>query len=100
MFVSTSAHEGYGAPLVEAMYHGVPVIARHAGGTPEALGQAGVLYEELKAPELAELIHRVLDDQPLRAEILQSQQRRVAELLARPVAAEVRALLADFLSAT
>jgi glycosyltransferase involved in cell wall biosynthesis len=99
VFVSASAHEGYGLPLVEAMYHGVPVVARHAGGTPEALGPAGVLYEDLSAAELAELIHRVLEDQPLRADILASQQLRLRELAARPLEQELRALLADFLPA-
>lgn len=94
VYLSTSAHEGFGLPLVEAMYYGVPVVARAVGGTPEAMGQGGVLYDDLSAPELAALIHRVTTDQALRAGILQSQQRRVQEMLDRPLAAELRDLLA------
>jgi glycosyltransferase involved in cell wall biosynthesis len=97
VFVSCSAHEGYGAPLIEAMRRGVPVIARDAGGTSEALGGAGVMYAEATAAELAGLIHRVAGDKVLRAEILAAQQRRVLDIRARPVEQELRALLAGFL---
>jgi len=97
VFVSCSAHEGYGAPLVEAMRYGVPVIARDAGGTGEALGGAGVMYTDATATELGDLIHRVTSDNALRAEILSAQQRRVRDVLTRPVERELRDLLAGFL---
>ena len=98
-FVSCSAHEGYGAPLIEAMRHGVPVIARDAGGTSEALGSGGVMYAEATPAELAELINRVTSDQTLRGDILTAQQRRMNTAVARPVEEELRALLAAFLPA-
>ena len=97
VYLSCSAHEGFGAPLVEAMRHGVPVIARDAGGTTEALGNAGVMYAEATPAGLATLMERIASDQNLRAEILAAQQRRVGEILARPNEQELRALLADFL---
>lgn len=91
--VSTSAHEGYCLPLVEAMDHGVPVIARAAGGTPEAMDGAGVLYDNLAPAELGALFNRVLTDAALRQEILTSQQRRIQRARARNLEAEVKALL-------
>ena len=97
VFVCPSRHEGYCLPLVEAMFKGVPVIARDCGGMPEAMGGAGVLYDDLQPGELAELIRRVVDDPPLRAEILDSQRRRLDALARRPVAAELRSLLAETL---
>ena len=97
LFVSASDHEGYCLPLVEAMHCGVPVIAKDTGGMPEALGGAGVLYTDLDAPELAELMHRVLADAALRAQVLESQRRRMAVVQARDlreaVAELVRALV-------
>ena len=93
VYVCASAHEGYCLPLVEAMHMGVPVIARNVGGVPEAMGSAGVLYEELDAVELAELINRVLTDSALREEILLSQKKRMEELLARDFGAELKALM-------
>ena len=99
LFISCSAHEGYGAPLVEAMRHGVAVIARDAGGTREALGGAGVMYADSTPAELAVLVHRVASEQTLRGEILAAQQRRMAALAARPIEQELRSLLAAFLPA-
>lgn len=97
-YLSTSAHEGFGLPLVEAMYHGVPVIARATGGTPEAMGDGGVLYDRLDAPELALLVHRVIREPALRQEILASQQRRVQAMLDRPFNQELETLLAPLMA--
>jgi glycosyltransferase involved in cell wall biosynthesis len=91
--VTASEHEGYCLPLVEAMHKGVPVIAKHSGGMPEALGGAGITYDELSAGELAELISRVINDGQLRQEVLASQERRMSELRARRADEEVRKLL-------
>jgi len=93
LFVSASRHEGYCLPLVEAMYHGVPVIARDIGGMPEALGGAGVLFDNASPVTLAELMHRVLADAPLRDEILASQAARLREVLERDIEKECATLL-------
>ena len=37
VFVSTSAHEGFGVPLVEAMLMDVPVLAYRTSGVPDTL---------------------------------------------------------------
>ena len=93
VFVCASEHEGFCLPLVEAMHHQVPVIARNTGGMPEALGGAGVLYEDLSPQELAGLMHLVVADAPLRAEVLASQATRMRALAARQIAAELQSLL-------
>ncbi len=95
LFVSTSRHEGYGLPMVEAMYKGVPVVARNTGGVPEAMDGAGVLFDEAQPEELAALMARVLADDALRSEILDSQRTRIQKLLARPVQREIQGLLAE-----
>jgi glycosyltransferase involved in cell wall biosynthesis len=93
-FVCASAHEGYCLPLIEAMAHGLPVIARKAGGTPEAMDGAGVLYSGLDPSELATLIHRTLTDPALRTTVIASQQTRVDRWARRHPATEVQSLLA------
>ena len=98
LYVSASAHEGYCRPLLEAMDHGIPVIARAAGGTPEAMQDAGVLYEDLPPQELAALMHRVLTDASLRGEVLRSQAERIRRERERPVEAELKALLAGLVA--
>jgi glycosyltransferase involved in cell wall biosynthesis len=97
VFLTTSEHEGYCAPLLEAMYVGVPVVARAIGGIPEAMGGAGVLYDGMTPNELAGLVNRVIADQDLRNEVLASQDRRMKEIRLRDPAAELKSLLAGLL---
>lgn len=97
IFATTSRHEGYCLPLIEAMHKGVPVIARRTGGTPEALGSAGILINEFTPQELAELFGLVCHDETIRATVMASQQQRMAQVLNRPVREEFRGLLAGLL---
>lgn len=96
LFVTTSRHEGYCLPLLEAMHHGVPVVAPDTGGIPEALGGSGVLFDGLGPAELGGLFARVLEDEGLRSAVLASQQRRLAEVRARMIEAELAELMRDF----
>ncbi|MEI8140893.1 MAG: glycosyltransferase [bacterium] len=93
IFATTSRHEGYCLPLVEAMVKGVPVVSRQTGGTPEAMGDAGVMFEDLRAEELAELFGLLCFDAAFRHTVMESQQKRIATLLTRPVKEEFLALL-------
>lgn len=47
IFTLASESEPYGMVTLEALIHGLPVIATNSGGTPELLrhGQLGILYE-------------------------------------------------------
>lgn len=94
LFATTSRHEGYCLPVVEAMFKGVPVLARNVGGVPEAMDGAGVLFADAGPAELACLMHRLTTDAALRGEVLASQQARIQRLRERPVRQEFEALLA------
>jgi len=84
-----SRHEGYCLPLVEAMYFDTPVVTRYAGGMPEAMGDAGVMFDDFKPQELAQLVHKVCSDPDLRSKIMQSQKARLDKLRIRDVKKEV-----------
>ena len=43
LYVSMSRHEGFGVPLMEAVAHGVPVVAWPTGAVPYTLAGAGTL---------------------------------------------------------
>jgi glycosyltransferase involved in cell wall biosynthesis len=68
LYWSLSEHEGFGVPLVEAMWFDVPVLAYSRTATPETLGAAGVVFDskdDLRATAtLAKLLTR--DDKDLR----------------------------------
>ncbi len=93
LFATASRHEGYCLPVVEAMFKGVPVLARNVGGVPEALDGAGATFAEAKPEELACLMRRLTTDAALRGEILAAQRARIQRLAARPVQEELQGLL-------
>jgi glycosyltransferase involved in cell wall biosynthesis len=94
VFLCLSEHEGYGVPLVEAMAHGVPVVAHAAGAVADTLDGGGVLLET-KAPDLvAEVLDRVVRDAALRRAVLATQER----VMTRLRATDYGALLLDRLS--
>jgi glycosyltransferase involved in cell wall biosynthesis len=72
LYWSLSEHEGFGVPLVEAMWFDVPVLAYSRAATPETLGDAGMTFEskeDLRAvARLAKLLTR--DDEHLRRRII------------------------------
>jgi glycosyltransferase involved in cell wall biosynthesis len=90
VFVSMSAHEGFGVPLVEAMLMDVPVLARRATAVPHTLGPAGVLFDDEPLDEVAEMAHRLATDRELRAAVLRGQRRRLEAFAPAAVEAALR----------
>jgi glycosyltransferase involved in cell wall biosynthesis len=88
VFLSMSEHEGFAAPLIEAMLTDVPVLAYRAAAVGETLGQAGVQFSEKRIDEVAEMAERLARDTSLRAAVLDGQRRRLTAF--EPVAAEER----------
>jgi len=94
-YVSASEHEGFCVPVVEAMGHGVPVVAYGVTAVPETVGDAGVLLDSKEPLRFAAALHRVLGDPELRAALAAAAGRRVAHFdLARSRARFVELLRA------
>ena len=93
VFVSTSDHEGFGVPLVEAMLMDVPVLAYRAGAVPDTLGDAGVQFTEKRLDEVAEMAHRLATDPALREAVLAGQRRRLQAFAPETVEAALKAYL-------
>jgi len=80
IYLSMSEHEGFSIPLVECMYHQVPILAFNAAAIPDTLGNAGLLLEEKKFDEIAELIQIVIEDKKFREKIVLGQNERLEYL--------------------
>ncbi|HUG52607.1 MAG TPA: glycosyltransferase family 4 protein [Vicinamibacteria bacterium] len=80
LFLCLSEHEGFCVPLLEAMAFGLPVVAYDAGAVRETLRGGGVLLREKDPSVVAGLVHRLLADQGLRARVLETQERAMAEV--------------------
>lgn len=61
-FVTTSEHEGFCVPLVEAMSMKLPIAAYASTAIPETLGDAGIVWPERDPSLLAESIDLILRD--------------------------------------
>jgi len=79
VFLSLSEHEGFGVPLLEAMFFKLPIIAYKSTAIPDTLGKAGILVKEKHYEEIAELIHIVAQDSPLRTRIIEVQSARLED---------------------
>jgi glycosyltransferase involved in cell wall biosynthesis len=80
IFVSLSEHEGFLVPPLEAMHHGVPVVAFAAGAVPETVGSAGLCLATKGPGTVAAAVHRVLDDAELRSSLVAAGHLRLGEL--------------------
>lgn len=90
VFLCMSEHEGFCLPLLESMYHGVPVLAYAAAAVPETMAGAGILFHSKDFEQVAEMMGRVLSDGAFRAAVVARQSRRVEEYLRTDVLAELR----------
>jgi glycosyltransferase involved in cell wall biosynthesis len=80
VLVSTSEHEGFCVPLLEAMAFDVPVVARAFAAIPETLGDAGVLLPARDDPLLlAEAVQEVLDNDTLGRSLVAKGNERLKQ---------------------
>lgn len=79
VYISLSEHEGFCAPLLEAMAADVPVLAYSAAAIPETLGGAGIQFAPKDLEVAAELAGALAFDDDLRRQVIAGQRRRLAD---------------------
>ncbi len=89
-FISLSEHEGFGVPLLESMYLGLPVVALDAAAVGETMGGAGVLLPKKDLAEAAEACALLNDDLGWRATLVDAGHARVKAFDADAVAARTK----------
>lgn len=77
VLVSMSEDEGYCLPLVEAMQHGLPVVAHDLPAVAETLGGAGLRFGRKEFTHLAAALADLRRDAGRTAAIVEAQYRRV-----------------------
>ncbi len=69
--VFPSLYEGFGLPILEAMSARCPIIASNVSSLPEVTGKAGLLVDPMSAPDIAQAMHTVLEDETLRLRLIE-----------------------------
>ncbi|MDQ3956845.1 MAG: glycosyltransferase family 4 protein [Actinomycetota bacterium] len=77
--VFPSRFEGFGAPVLEAMSRGCPVVAANATALPEVVGDAGLLVSPDNSDDWCETMSQLLSDDELRARLAKLGPTRARE---------------------
>jgi len=78
-FVFPSLFEGFGIPLLEAMACGIPCCVANVSSLPEVAGDAALLFDPHDPGAIADALHRLLDDDVLRARLRARGLKRCTE---------------------
>jgi glycosyltransferase involved in cell wall biosynthesis len=76
VLVCCSDHEGFCAPLLEGMHHGIPVVAFDAAAVRETILDAGIVLSSKEPTLVATAAHKVLSDQELRETLIDRGRER------------------------
>ena len=93
VYISLSEHEGFCAPLLEAMATDVPILAYGAAAVPETLGGAGIQFAPKDLEYAAELAGALAFDDDLRASVIAGQRRRLSDFGDARLTRELSAVL-------
>lgn len=91
--VFPSLFEGFGLPLLEAMWCECPIVCSNVTSLPEIADDAALLVDPRSPEELAHALNRVLTDQTLRGVLIARGQQRVRDFSWTRFTLEVVAVL-------
>jgi glycosyltransferase involved in cell wall biosynthesis len=74
-----SRFEGFGAPVLEAMGRGCPVLAANVAALPEVVGDAGVLLSPDNPEEWARAMRSLMDDDEQRTHLANAGLQRARQ---------------------
>lgn len=78
-FIYISKHEGFGLPLLEAMYAEVPIITSNASALPEVAGDAALFVDPNSEEEVVKAMHSVMTNDPLRKKLIEKGKSQRAK---------------------
>jgi glycosyltransferase involved in cell wall biosynthesis len=94
VYLSMSVHEGFCAPLIESLAHGLPIVARAAGAVPETVGGAGLVLDGGDPAVVAEALDAAASSQSARETLFDAAEDRLSELRPAVLAPRIQSALA------
>lgn len=92
-YLSLSRHEGFGVPLIEAMFCRLPVVALAEAAVPETLAGAGVLLESADPDVVCRELFGLMRNRKRARALLVGQDRRAADFSAQKIRGKLAELL-------
>lgn len=89
LFVYPSVFEGFGIPIVEAIASGVPVITSNGSCFSEAGGPDCIYINPSNPEELADSVTMVLENDDLRATMVDASRKYIEKFSPRTIAGEL-----------
>ena len=86
VFVFPSFAEGFGLPILEAMAHGLPVVASETSCLPEVGGNAAIYVNPHDPKDIAEKVIRAAEDESLRKSMIERGLERAQQFTWRRTA--------------
>lgn len=99
LFFCLSDHEGFCAPLIEAMAFELPVIAHRATAVGETCGNAALLVDKTQSQEVSAALHKVITDKSKRQQLAELSRQRFADFSEERLAKAYHQGLEQLLSA-
>lgn len=79
VYICMSEHEGFCVPLLEAMYFDVPILAYNSSAVPFTLGDSGIIVNEKRYEEIAEIVDILVRDKEVREKVVEGQRERLKD---------------------
>jgi glycosyltransferase involved in cell wall biosynthesis len=98
VFVYPSVFEGFGIPIIEALFSKTPVITTNSGVFPEAGGPDSVYINPTNAPEMRNAIVQLFENEDLCATIADKGFEFVQKFNDEPIAVALNQLYQDTIS--
>jgi glycosyltransferase involved in cell wall biosynthesis len=90
VFLYPSLRESFGIPMLEAMACGVPVITSNTSSMPEVAGDAALIVNPFKPEEITSALIRLVNEKPVRDNLIQLGYLQSARFSWRSMAEHVR----------
>ncbi|MDT0688471.1 glycosyltransferase family 1 protein [Salegentibacter sp. F188] len=97
IFIYPSLFEGFGIPIIEALYSQTPVITTNYGCFPEAGGPDSIYVDPKNISEISEAIHSLLNDPAKRKFISEKSFNYVQRFNDENIASQIISLYKDLL---
>ncbi len=86
LFILPSFYEGFGMPLLEAMFYQTPVIASKISALEEVAGNAALYCDPTSAADIADKLNKLLANNALQQELIDLGNERLKDFDWRSVA--------------